>query len=106
MTKEKRGDNICKHSARETRARLRNETKKARKRALKKLKKSFEKGLTKRYRCGILFELSRKRAANWTLKIKQRDKKRNPRFRWFKDHQKSFKKYFSNSNTEAKIAKY
>jgi len=47
---------------------------------LKKTKKSFKKGLTKGVRCGILFELSQKRAADWTLKIKQRDKKRNPRF--------------------------
>ena len=62
---------------------------------MKKLEKSFEKVLTKGVRYGILFELSRKKAANWTLKIKQRDKKRNPRFRWFKDHQtKSFKSTF------------
>ena len=47
---------------------------------MKKLEKSFEKVLTKGVRYGILFELSRKKAANWTLKIKQRDKKRNPRF--------------------------
>jgi len=47
---------------------------------LKKTKKSLKKGLTKGVRCGILSELSQKKAADWTLKIKQRDKKRNPRF--------------------------
>ena len=46
------------------------------------------------------------RIANWTLKIKQRDKKRNPRFDGKKTIRRVFKKYFSNSNTEAKIAKY
>jgi len=76
LTKTKRSDNICKHSARGARATERN----ARKKTWKKLKKSLEKVLTKGVRYGILFELSRKRAANWTLKIKQRDKKRNPRF--------------------------
>ena len=72
--------------------------------------KKFKKVLTNERVCGILFELSKRgneiRTANWTLKIKQRDKKRNPRFDGKRTIKKSFKKYFSNSNTEAKIAKY
>ena len=45
----------------------------------KKFEKSLRKVLTNRNVCGILFELS-ERDSDWTLKIKQRDKKRNPRF--------------------------
>ena len=69
--------------------------------------KNFPKSIDKES-MDVIYSLScpREGGSDWTLKIKQRDKKRNPRFRWFKDHQKSFKKYFSNSNTEAKIAKY
>ena len=56
----------------------------------------------------MIYSLScpRERVSDWTLKIKQRDKKRNPRFDGKEPSTKSFKKYFSNSNTEAKIAKY
>ncbi len=60
------------------------------KKDFEKNRKTSEKVLTRKRVCDILFELSRKRDSDWTLKIKQRDKKRNPRFRWFKDHQKSF----------------
>ena len=105
LTKPKRSDNICKHSSRETREQLRDESE-GEKRGWKKLKKVLKKPWqTKRY---VIYSLScLERAANWTLKIKQRDKKRNPRFDSTRYYQtKSFKKYFSNSNTEAKLAKY
>ncbi len=72
----------------------------------KKVKKTLKKVLTRKRVCGILFELSSREGRDWTLKIKQRDKKRNPRFDSLRTIKKSFKKYFSNSNTEAKIAKY
>jgi len=95
LTRERISDNICKHSSRETRGKLRNDLRRAKKRGLKKLKKSFGKVLTKGCHCDILFELSQKRAANWTLKIKQRDKKRNPRFDSRRYYQrKSFKSTF------------
>jgi hypothetical protein len=60
LTKEKRSDNICKHSARGTRERLRNNSREAKKKALKKTEKSLKKGLTKRDIYDILVELSRK----------------------------------------------
>ena len=70
--------------------------------------KTFKKVLTKEKECDILFELSSRRElreeSDWTLKIKQRDKKRNPRFDGKKTIRRVFKKYFSNSNTEAKIS--
>ena len=54
------------------------------------LKKTFKKVLTRARICDILVELSSKEDSDWTLKIKQRDKKRNPRF----DGKKSIKKSF------------
>ena len=42
--------------------------------------KTFKKVLTNEEECDILFELSSREDSDWTLKIKQRDKKRNPRF--------------------------
>ena len=62
--------------------------------------------MTNRKEYDILFKLSSREGSDWTLKIKQRDKKRNPRFDGKKTIRRVFKKYFSNSNTEAKIAKY
>ena len=76
LTKTENSDNICKHSARGHKEL----SEMLEKKTSKKLEKSLKKVLTKRRVCDILFELSKKRAANWTLKIKQRDKKRNPRF--------------------------
>ena len=73
LTKTKRGDNICKHSSRET-------SEGAKKVDAKKVEKTFKKVLTRTRVCDILLKLSRKRDSDWTLKIKQRDKKRNPRF--------------------------
>ena len=58
--------------------------------------KNFQKSIDKRV-YDMIYSLScpREGGSDWTLKIKQRDKKRNPRFRWFKDHQKkSFKSTF------------
>ena len=82
LTKEKRGDNICKHSLRKTLEKPENVD-------AKKLEKSLKKVLTRMRVCDILLKLSRKRGSDWTLKIKQRDKKRNPRFDG-KDHQEEF----------------
>ena len=47
----------------------------------KKILKNFQKSIDKRV-CDMIYSLScpRERESDWTLKIKQRDKKRNPRF--------------------------
>lgn len=60
----------------------------------KKLEKSFKKVLTREYICDILFELSSREAGDWTLKIKQRDKKRNPRFDGKEPSRRVFKSTF------------
>ena len=45
--------------------------------------KNFQKSIDKES-MDVIYSLScpRERVSDWTLKIKQRDKKRNPRFRW------------------------
>ena len=47
MTKPKKSDNICKHSARETREQLRDNSKGSEKKRLEKTWKKFEKSLDK-----------------------------------------------------------
>lgn len=63
LTKAKRSDNICKHSRGGTRWGWKKEALAGLKKSEKKLEKSLKKVLTKGYRCGILFELSKKRTA-------------------------------------------
>ena len=102
LTKGERGDNINKLSRGNNWGSAKN--------VKKKLKKVCKKAWQEDIWCDILFELSSRRDSledsDWTLKIKQRDKKRNPRFDSELTINEEFKKYFSNSNTEAKIAKY
>ena len=74
MTKGDGGDIMYKLSAGNPEA--------SRKRVERIFEKSFKKVLTRARICDILVELSSKEDSDWTLKIKQRDKKRNPRFRW------------------------
>ena len=83
MTKKGESDNINKLSREKRRATKKVDT--------KKLEKTFKKVLTREYICDILFELSSREAGDWTLKIKQRDKKRNPRFDG-RNHQEEFLK--------------
>ena len=59
---------------------------------LKKSQKTFKKVLTNRKEYDILFKLSSREGSDWTLKIKQRDKKRNPRFDDTRYHQEEFLK--------------
>ena len=86
LTKKRESDNIYKLSREKRRA-----TKKV---DAKKLEKSFKKVLTRGYIYDILFELSSREAGDWTLKIKQRDKKRNPRFDGKKPSRRVFKSTF------------
>ena len=58
----------------------------------KNLKKLSKKVLTNRKEYDILFKLSSREGSDWTLKIKQRDKKRNPRFDDTRYHQEEFLK--------------
>ena len=58
----------------------------------KNLKKLSKKVLTNRKEYDILFKLSSREDSDWTLKIKQRDKKRNPRFDDTRYHQEEFLK--------------
>ena len=74
LTKGERGDIMYKLSAGKPEA--------SRKRVKKFFEKTFKKVLTRARICDILVELSSEEDSDWTLKIKQRDKKRNPRFRW------------------------
>ena len=80
LTKSLRGDNIYKLSTRDKRRERKRSRKSESEKDLKKIKKTFKKVLTKRKEYDILFKLSSREGSDWTLKIKQRDKKRNPRF--------------------------
>ena len=62
------------------------------KRFEKNLKNFQKKVLTKEKECDILLKLSSREGSEWTLKIKQRDKKRNPRFDDRRYHQEEFLK--------------
>ena len=86
MTKKRESDNIYKLSREKRRATKKVDT--------KKLEKSLKKVLTRGYIYDILFELSSREAGDWTLKIKQRDKKRNPRFDGEEPSRRVFKSTF------------
>ena len=92
LTKGLRSDNIYKLSAREKLRERKRSRKAERKKIEKNLKKLSKKVLTNRKEYDILFKLSSREGSDWTLKIKQRDKKRNPRFDDTRYHQEEFLK--------------
>ena len=81
LTNPKGSDNICKHSTRDTSERAKKEILKRKQKVFEKNLKNFQKSIDKEI-SNVIYSLSclERAANNWTLKIKQRDKKRNPRF--------------------------
>ena len=93
LTNERVCDILLKLSTSENFKRERKESRKEESEKIwKKSQKTFKKVLTKEKECDILFKLSSREGSDWTLKIKQRDKKRNPRFDDRRYHQEEFLK--------------